>query len=362
VDELGDITITNDGATILENMSIDHPVGKMLVEVAKTQDNEVGDGTTSVVVIAGELLKEAERLLEQDIHPSLIVKGYRMAAERAAEELDKLSDKVTVKDKGVLLKIASTSMTGKAAEGKDILSNLLIDAIEQVKTEENGKVVVDLDQIKIEKKEGGSLNDSKLIQGIVIDKERVHPGMPKEVKNAKIALLDCALEIKETETDAKIQITDPSQLQAFLDQEEDMLRKMVAAIKKSGATVVFCQKGIDDLAQHFLSREGIMAARRVKKSDIEKLASATGGKIETRVQDLTPQSLGFAGKAYEKKIAGDSMIFVEECKDAKAVTLLLRGGASHVIDEAERATHDALGAVSSAIEDGFVTTGGGSVH
>ncbi|MBN1159679.1 MAG: TCP-1/cpn60 chaperonin family protein [Candidatus Diapherotrites archaeon] len=362
VDELGDITITNDGATILDNMSIDHPAGKMLVEVAKTQDNECGDGTTSAVAVAGELLNEASRLIEQDVHPSIIIKGYRMASERALETLDKLAEPLTINDKKDLIDVAKTSMTGKAAEGKDVLSEMTVEAIIAV-TERNGdKLTINKDNIKVEKKAGDNFHNSKLIKGIVLDKEVVHAGMPKHLEKVKIALIDGALEIKETETDAKIQVADPTQLQAFLDQEEKMLKGMVESIKKSNANVVLCQKGIDDLAQHFLAKEGIMAIRRVKKSDMEKVAKATGASIVNRVQDLTKEDLGYAGSVYEKKIAGDDMVFIENCKDPKAVTLLIRGGTSHVIDEAERAVQDALGAVTSAIEDGKIVTGAGAIQ
>ncbi len=362
VDELGDITITNDGATILQEMSIEHPAGKIMVEVAKAQDEEAGDGTTTATVIAGELLGNAERLLDQNIHPSVIIKGYRMAADRAVELLDEIGDKISMDDTETLKKIAMTSMTSKITESREKLAQIVVDAIRQVAEEYDGKIVIDIDQIKIEKKQGGSMSDTQLIRGIVIDKERVHPQMPKRVENAKIALINSALEVKETETDAKIQITSPDQLQAFIEQEERMLKEMVDKIVESGANVVFVQKGIDDLAQHYLAKAGILAVRRVKKSDMEKLARATGAKIVTRVEDLTPEDLGEAELVEERKISGESMIFVEGCKNPKAVTILVRGGAEHVVDEAERALRDAIGAVASAIESGKIVAGGGAAE
>ncbi len=360
VDELGDITISNDGATILGEMSIDHPIGKMMVEVAKTQDSEVGDGTTTAVVIAGNLLDKAEKLLDDEIHPSIIIKGYRIAAKKAKEFYEQTSDPITFKDTELLREIALTSMTGKSAEAAEELTDLVVEAIKSVAVEENGKTIIDLDQIKIEKKSGASLNDSQIIKGIVIDKEIVHSGMPKKVNGAKIALVDAALEIKETETDAKIEITSPDQLQAFLDQEEGMLKKMVATVKKSGANVLVCQKGIDDMAQHFLAKEGIAAVRRVKKSDMDSIAKATGAKLVSRLDDLSASDLGIAAIVQEKKIAGDSMTFIEGCKNPKAVSLLIRGGSEHVIDEAERAVKDATCSCAAAIRVGKIVTGGGS--
>lgn len=360
VDELGDITITNDGATILNEMSIEHPAGKIMVEVAKTQDEEAGDGTTTAVVVAGELLGNAEKLLDQEIHPSIIIKGYRMATEKAVEILKEISDPVNINDEETLKKIAMTTMTGKATEAREKLAEIVVEAIKLVAEEQNDKIVIDTDQIKIEKKQGGSLSDTQLVRGIVIDKERVHPQMPRRVEKAKIALINSALEVKETETDARINITSPEQLQAFIEQEERMLKEMVDKIVQSGANVVFVQKGIDDLAQHFLAKAGILAVRRVKKSDMEKLARATGAKIVTRIEDLSPEDLGEAELVEERKIAGEAMIFVEGCKNPKAVTILVRGGAEHVVDEAERAIKDAIGAVTSAIESGRVLAGGGA--
>ena len=362
VDELGDITISNDGATILKEMSIDHPAGKMMVEVAKTQDDEVGDGTTTAVIFGGTLLSKAESLLDDEIHPSIIVKGYRLAAEKARQLYTDIADDIKFEDVKTLKEIALTSMTGKASEGAEELSNLVVQAVRQVAEKEGDRMVIERDNIKLEKKVGANLHESQLIKGIIVDKEIVHAGMPKKIQNAKIALVDSALEIKSTEVDAKIQISDPEQLQAFLDQEEKMLKNMVDKIVASGANVLFCQKGIDDVAQHYLSKRGITAARRVKKSDMEKLVRATGGRIVTTLEDLGGKDLGHAGLVEERKIAGEQMVFVEKCKDPKSVTLLVRGGTQHVVDEAERALVDAIGAVRSAIEEGKYVTGGGSTE
>jgi len=360
VDDLGDVIISNDGATILSEMSIDHPAGKMMVEVAKTQDAEVGDGTTTAVIIAGGLLEKAEKLLDDEIHPSLIIKGYRLASIKARKLYDSIAETITIKDKSMLNQIALTSMTGKSADSAGELSTLVVDAIIQVATEDEGKTEIDLDAIKVEKKVGGSMADSELVKGIVIDKEIVHSGMPRKVENAKIALLDAAMEIKSPETDTKVQISDPDQLQAFLDQEEATLRKMVDAVINSGANVLICQKGIDDIAQHYLAKEGILAVRRVKKSDMQALAKATNATVLSRLNDLTQKELGFAKAVVEKKISGDNMVFVEECKNPKSVSLLVRGGTEHVVDEAERAVHDSIGAVTSAISNGKIVYGGGS--
>ena len=360
VDDMGDVTISNDGATILEEMSIEHPAGKMMVEVAKTQDQEVGDGTTTAVVIAGGLLKNAEKLLDDEIHPSIIVKGYRLAAKKAKEEAKKIAEPVSAKDSKILKNIALTSMTGKAAESAEELANLIVKAISQIGEEEEGKMNIDIDNVKIEKKQGASLAESELVQGIIIDKEIVHNAMPKKVKNAKIALIEQALEIKGPETDTKVEISTPEQLQSFLDQEEAMLKKMVDAIKTAGANFVACQKGIDDVAQHFLAKEKISAVRRVKQSDMEALSRATGAIVVSRVQDISTEDLGNADIVHAKKIAGDDMVFVEGCKNPKSVSLLIRGGSEHVIDEAERAIHDGLMATATAIKDGKIVYGGGS--
>lgn len=361
VDSIGDIVVTNDGVTILEEMEIEHPAAKMMVEIAKTQNEEVGDGTTTAVVIAGELLKKAGELLEQDIHPTVIIKGYNLAREESLKILDKISIPVSIKDTETLKKIALTSMSGKSGYGHGPkLSNIVVEAVTQVAKKKDGKIIVDTEDIKREKKRGGSSDDTELIKGIVIDKEVVHPGMPKEIKDAKVALLDAALEVKSTETDAQIQITDPTKLQAFVEQEEKMLKKMVDQVEKSGTTVLFCQKGIDDMAQHYLSKKGILAARRVKKSDMEKLSKATGARIVTNLNDLSGKDLGFAKLVEEQKIGDEDMIFVRDCKNPKAVTILVRGGTEHVVDEIDRAIEDAIGAVASAIEVGKIVPGGGA--
>ncbi|WP_456423320.1 thermosome subunit beta [Thermococcus sp.] len=361
VDSLGDIVITNDGATILDEMDIQHPAAKMMVEVAKTQDKEAGDGTTTAVVIAGELLKKAEELLDQNIHPSIIIKGYALASEKAQEILENIAKDVSPDDVETLKKAAVTAITGKAAEEeREYLAEIAVEAVRQVAEKVGDKYKVDLDNIKFEKKEGASVRETQLIRGVVIDKEVVHPGMPKRVENAKIALINDALEVKETETDAEIRITSPEQLQAFLEQEERMLREMVDKIKEVGANVVFVQKGIDDLAQHYLAKYGIMAVRRVKKSDMEKLAKATGAKIVTNIRDLTPEDLGEAELVEQRKVAGENMIFVEGCKNPKAVTILIRGGTEHVVDEVERALEDAVKVVKDIVEDGKILPAGGA--
>ena len=363
VDSIGDVTITNDGATILKEMEIEHPAAKMIVEVAKTQENEVGDGTTTAVILAGELLKKAEELIEQDIHPTMVIKGYRLAKSKALELLENFGVPVTLEDDDILRRIAMTAMTGKGSEAaKDELAKVAVDAVKAVAEVRNGKLEIDKDDIKIEKKQGGSLDDTELIRGIVIDKEVVHPNMPKRVKDARIALLDCELEVKDTETNAEIRITSPDQLQAFLDQEAKMLKDMVEKIAASGCNVLICQKGIDDLAQHYLAKKGILAARRVKRSDMENLAKATGGRIVSSVNELTKDEIGSAGIVEERKIAGEQMIFVRDCKDPKSVSILIRGGTEHVVDDAQRAMEDAVLGVISALEVGRVVSGGGSVE
>ncbi len=360
VDELGDVTISNDGATILSEMAIEHPIGKMMVDVAKTQDAEVGDGTTTAVILAGTFLEKAEKLLDDSIHPSIIINGYMQAAQKAKEFYTETADPIKFDDKKALRTIAVTSMTGKAAEGTEVLADLVVDAITSVADTSNGKITIEEDNIKLEKKTGASLKDTQLISGIVIDKEIVHTGMPRSISNAKIALLDLALEVKEPESDAKIEINTPDQLQAFIDQEEKQLRDLVASVKKVGANVVITQKGIDDLAQHFLAKEGVIAVRRVKKSDMDALARATGASIVNSMKELSAKDLGHAGRVFEKKVSGDAMVFVEDCKNPKSVSILIRGGTEHVVDEAERALVDAIGAVSSAIETGKVLVGAGS--
>jgi thermosome len=358
VDTMGDVVITNDGVTILKEMDIEHPAAKMMVEIAKTQDQEVGDGTTTAVVLAGELLKQAEDLLEQEIHPTVIAAGYRAAADKSMEILKDLAVSVSTKEDDLLRKIATTAMTGKGSQSaRDELAVMAVDAVKAV-VDEDG--TVDTDNITVEKKVGGGITDSMLVGGVVIDKERLHPNMPKKVTDARIALLNAAIEIEKTEVDAKIQITSPDQLQAFLDQEETMLRDMVDRIASSGANVVFCQKGIDDLAQHFLAKAGIYTVRRVKKSDIEKLARATGGRIVTSIHELTKDDLGKAGLVEERKVSDEKMTFVEECENPKSVSIILRGGTEHVVDELNRAMEDALRVVGVAVEDKMLVAGGGA--
>ena len=355
VDGLGDIVVTNDGVTILKEMDIEHPAAKMLVEVAKTQEDEVGDGTTTAVIIAGELLKKSESLLDQDIHPTIIAMGYRQAAEKAQEILDDIA--IDSVDEETLIKVAMTAMTGKGTEAaREPLAKLIVDAVHKVA--EDG--AVDTDNIKIEKKDGAVVEDSTLVEGVIVDKERVHPGMPSEVKDAKIALVNSPLEVKETEVDAEIRITDPAQMQAFIEQEEKMVKDMVDKVAESGANVLFAQKGIDDLAQHYLSKAGILAVRRVKKSDIEKLARATGANVVTNLEDLTADDLGEAGIVEERKVSGEEMIFVEECSVAKSVTLFVRGSTKHIVDEIVRAIEDAIGVVAATVEDDKVVAGGGA--
>ncbi len=364
VDSLGDIIITNDGVTILEEMQIAHPAAKMLVEVAKTQDQEVGDGTTTAVILAGELLKQAEQLLEKNIHPTVIVNGYKLAMTKAQEILELIADKIEVNDKKMLEKIAMTAMTGKSAEAAmGTLAKTLIEAMGSI-TEARGKeIFIDREALKIEKKTGGKVNDSELIRGIIVDKERIHPDMPRVVENAKILLLDMALEVKETETDTQIRITSPEQLQAFIEREERSLKEMVEKVSSTAATVIFCEKGIDDSIQYLLAKKGIFASRRVKRSDMEKLSKATGAKIINKLEELSANDLGYAGIVEQKKIGGEEMTFVEKCKSPKSVTILLRGGTEHVIDEIERAVIDALGDIISTIKDnGRIVCGGGSAE
>ena len=359
VDSLGDVVITNDGVTILEEMSIEHPAAKMIVEVAKTQENEVGDGTTTAVVLTGELLKNAESLIEKNIHPTVIAKGYRIASDKAQSILDKISEKISEKDIEILKNIAITAMTGKGAESsKEYLADIAVKAVKQVADDS----FIDIDDIKLEKKTGDSIKSTELIQGIVLDKERVHPDMPKVLKNAKVLLLDLALEIKSTETEAKIQLTDPSQLQNFVDQEEKIIKSMVDKVIKTKANFIVCQKGIDDLAQYYLAKNKIYAIRRVKKSDMEKLAKATKAKIVSNLNDISLSDLGLAGLVESKKVGDEEMTYVKECKNAKAVTILIRGGTNHVVDETERAMKDALGDIAAALKEGKVVAGAGSVE
>jgi thermosome len=361
VDSMGDVVITNDGVTILKEIDVEHPAAKMLVEVAKTQDQECGDGTTTSVILAGELLSNAEGLIEQNVHPTIIAAGYRMAADKAIELLKDNAKPVKFEDNETLQYIAKTAMSSKSASGaKEHLGDIIVKAVKAITEKKNGKYTSDIDNILVVKKAGGSIHETTLIDGIILDKEIVHPQMPKVLEGAKVALLDAALEIKKTEVEAKIQVTDPNQLQAFLDGEERTIKNMVDVIKKSGANVVLCQKGVDDLAQHYFAKAGVMVARRIKKSDMEKLAKAIGGNIVMNLKELTEKDLGIAGKVEEKKIGDSQMIFVTGCRNAKAVSMLIRGGTEHVIDETERAVHDALKVVSDAIEDGFIIPGAGA--
>ncbi|MFQ6064336.1 MAG: thermosome subunit beta [Candidatus Bathyarchaeia archaeon] len=361
VDSFGDVTITSDGRTVLDEMDIQHPAAKMMVEVAKTQDDEVGDGTTTAVIIAGELLDKAEGLIEKNVHPTVIIDGYRKAADKALETLEKIAIPVKPKDKKFLKKVAMTAMASKlVAENREYLAEIAASAVLQVAEKATKGFKVDIDDIKVEKKAGEALTDTKLINGIVLDKEVVHPGMPERVEEAKIVLLDTALEIEKTEFDAKINIESPEQMDAFLKQEESMLREMVGKLISKGANVVICQKGIDDLAQHFLARKNILAVRRAKKSDMEKLAKATGGKVITNLDDLTTRDFGHAKLVEERKIADDKMTFIEGCKDARSVTILIRGGTERIVDEAERSIHDALCVVRDVVEEPKVMAGGGA--
>jgi len=361
VDSMGDVVVTNDGVTILKEMDVEHPAAKMLVEVAKTQDQEAGDGTTTAVVLTSELLKRAEDLIEQNIHPTLISQGYRLASTKALELLQEGSQPVQITDTATLKRIAVTSMSSKSVSfNSEHMADLAVKAIVAVAEKKGAGYLVDLDNVQVIKKQGGSMTDTTLIEGVIVDKEKVHSGMPTRVETPKIALLDAALEIKKTEIDAKIEINDPTQLNAFLGEEENMLRRMVDQVKKSGANVVLCQKGIDDLAQHFLAKDGIYAVRRVKKSDMEKLAKATGANIVSKVSELTPEDVGTAGLVEERKIGDDALTFVTGAKKARAVSILIRGGTEHVIDEIERSLDDALNVVAVAVEDGRYVFGGGA--
>jgi|TARA_B100001971_G_scaffold214859_1_gene254951 thermosome len=355
VDSLGDVTVTNDGVTILEEMNIEHPSAKMIVEVAKTQEDEIGDGTTTAVVLAGELLKNAEELLDKEVHPAVVARGYRLAEAKAQEILSQIGEKSTNDE--ILKKIAQTAMTGKGAEySKDTLATLAVQAVKMV--EENGHI--DKDNIKIEKRTGGSVDDSELIKGIVMDKERLSSGMPRVVKDAKIALIDREIEIKKTEIDANIQIKTPDQMQGFLDQEEKMLQDMVEQITSTGANVVLCQKGVDDVAIHYLTKKGIYAIRRASESDMKKVAKATGAKIVNNLKDLNKDDLGNAGTVEEKKVGDDEFTYIMDCKNPKAVTMLIRGGTEHVTNEIERAVTDAVGDVSAVLKTGLVVAGAGA--
>jgi len=361
VSGIGDVVITNDGATIMKELDVQHPAAKMLVEVAKTQDNEVGDGTTTAVVLAGQLLSRAEKLLDLDVHPTVIVDGYKKAADRAVDYLGKIALTVDPKDEDRLRQVAATAMgTKEISSEKEYFAKLAVKAVEQIKEERDGKVRADIDLVKIVKKHGKSTEETELVEGIVIDKEVSHSQMPKQVRNAKIALLNQKLEIEKTEFDAKINIENPEQMHMFLDEEERMLKEMVDQIANSGANAVLCEKGVDDIALHFLAKRGIMTAKNLSSGDMEKLAKATGAKILASTKDLSPDALGEAKLVEEVKIGDDKLIYVRECKDPRAVTIVLRGGSEHVVDEAERSLHDGLCVVRNAVEDGKIVAGGGA--
>ena len=363
IDSLGDITITNDGAAILDEIDVEHPAAKMMVEVAKTQDDMVGDGTTTAVVFAGELLKQAEELLEQNVHPTTIVSGYRKAVQKAMEVLEMISIPVDMEDRDVLKKVATTSMGSKAVgTAREHFAEIAIEAVKQIAEKRGDSWVADIDNVQIIKKEGKSLVDTELVKGIILDKEVVHAGMPKRLEKGQIALINAPLEVEKTEFSAEIRIRDPSQMKAFLDQETNMLKGMVEKITKAGANVVICQKGIDDLAQHFLAKKGILAVRRAKESDMDKLSRATGGKISTNLDDLKPEDLGYADLVDERKIGDDKMVFIQGCKDPRSVSVLIRAGLERMVDEAERAMHDALSVVADVVEKNKIVAGGGAIE
>jgi thermosome len=363
VDSMGDVTVTNDGATVLDEVDVQNPAAKMMVEVAKAQDDEVGDGTTTAVILAGNLLKRAQNLLDDGVHATIIVAGYKKAADRAIEILNTIGEPIKLEDKVSLKKIAMTAMHSKGLGGaREHFADIAIEAVKQIAEKRGDSMYADIDNIQLVKKEGKGLLDTELVNGVIIDKEVVHPGMPKQVKNAKLALLDSALEIEKTEISAEIRINDPTQMNAFLDEENRMMKEMVEKIKKSGANVVLCQKGIDDTTQHYLAKEGILAARRIKKSDMEKLGRATGGKIVTNLDDLKAADLGKAGLVVEKKIGDDKMVFIQECKDPRSVSILIRAGLERVVDEAERSLKDALSVVADVVHTPKVVTGAGAVE
>jgi len=364
VDSMGDITITNDGVTILKEVDVEHPAAKMLVEVAKTQDQQCGDGTTTAVVLAGELLKRSERLLEQDVHPTVITRGFQLAVQEARRLLEnEIGSPVKAGDHAILVDCARTAMGSKGVAGsRDELADIAVKAVQKIAEQRGGKTVCDVDQIKVEKRHGGTIHDTELIEGIVLDKERGHPRMPTEVTGAKIALLNSALEVKKTEIESKINIKNPAQIQSFLDEEDKTFRKMADSVKASGANVIVCQKGIDDVVLHYLARDGIYALKQVKESDLQKLARATGGKIVTGIKELTSADLGQAAKVEEKKVGDDDMTFVTGCSNPRSVSILIRGGTEHVTQEVERSLHDALKVVASVLEDGVVCPGGGATE
>ena len=361
VDSLGDVTITNDGATILDEIEVQHPAAKMLVQVAKAQDAETGDGTTSAVVVCGELLKQALGLITSGVHPTVIISGYRKAVDKATEVLDGMSVECTLEDRNKLLKVVETSIASKLiAEAKDFLAPIAVDSVLQITEETNSGLVADIDHIKVEKKEGGSVRDTQLVRGVIVDKEIVHSEMPRRVSKAKIALVNASMEVEKTEMDAEIRITDPEQMKSFLDEEQRMLKSISEKVKATGANVVFGQKGIDDKVQHYLAKDGILAVRRIKKSDMEALARATGGSVVSSIDHLTEAHLGACETVEERKVGDDKMVFVEGCKDPKTVSVLIRGGTERVVDEAERAFHDAVSVVRDAVEDAKIVPGGGA--
>src|SRR5579885_824079 len=361
VDTLGDVTITNDGATILKEIDVQHPAAKMMVEISKATDNEVGDGTTSTVVLAGALLEKAEELVTKNVHPTLVVDGFKKASEKAIEVLRQIATVIDPRDKKYLKKIATTTLASKlVSTNSSELADVVVDSILAVAEKSGDKYRVDIDNVKVEKKSGGSIRDTKLIQGIVLDKEVVHGAMPKRIENAKIALVNAPLEIEKTEFDAKININTPEQMQLFIDEENEMIRKMTDKITQSGANVVLCQKGIDDMAQHYLQKAGILAVRRIKESDMTKLAKATGARIVSNVKELSPDDLGSANLVEERLVETDRWVFVEECKNPKAVSILVRGGSQRIVDEAERSVHDALMAVKDAVVYPKIVVGGGA--
>ena len=361
VDSLGDVTITNDGATILKEIDAQHPAAKMMVEISKTIDTEVGDGTTSSVIFAGALLEKAEKLLEKDVHSTVIIDGYEAASEKALELLAKLAKAVEPDDRESLIKIAKTSMQSKLVSENSVpLSKLSVDAILKIVEKDGDKYSVDLDNLKVEKKAGGSIDDTSLISGIVLDKEIVHSGMPTKIEKARIALVNAALEVEKTEMSAEIRISDPTQMQLFLEEENRMLKSMVDKIHSIGANVLICQKGIDDISQHYLSKHGILSVRRVKESDMTKLAKATGGRITTNLDDISTNDLGSAEIVHQKKVESDKWVFIEGCKNPRSVTILIRGGSQRVVDEADRSIHDALMVVKDVVEKPSIVAGGGS--
>tara|TARA_Y100001960_G_scaffold279736_1_gene312116 strand:+ start:487 stop:2118 length:1632 start_codon:yes stop_codon:yes gene_type:complete len=361
VDSLGDVTITNDGATILKEIDAQHPAAKMMVEISKTIDTEVGDGTTSSVLFAGTLLGKAEELLKKDVHSSVIIEGFQAASEKALEVLSEISKKVTSNDRETLLKIASTSMESKLiSEDSDSLSKIVVDSVMNITETRDNKSTVDLENIKVEKKAGGSIQDTALIKGIILDKEVVHSGMPTKIQQAKIALLNTAMEIEKTEMSAEIRINDPTQMQMFLEEENRMIKTMVDKLHSVGANVVICQKGIDDMAQHFLSKHGILAVRRVKESDMTKLAKATGARITSNIDDMSEKDLGASNIVQQRKVESDKWVFIEGCKNPQSVTLLIRGGSQRVVDEVDRSIHDSLMVVKDVIEKPEIVAGGGA--